>query len=644
MDERLRYYVDMLNENEISIRNNAGCILSKLCEKILHFPDEKTYRIIYLNDPDVIEKLLPASGAMECLFEIGFIEDGDRLCLPKTALLKKLETLQKLLSSIKLESNITNLDQRQTIAKATGSSIELSSIENKFFNRIIEQFYNVMRYEDHDLQEKAKKVIPVVQLEIKTMERLRKFQKDMKCALLNKEMKSDSSLKEDLVSSIDLFLMELLHWFKYDFFQWIDSPLCTSCSMECSYESVRPSSDPKCSRIEVHRCNTCNAITEFPRYTDPEVLLTSRCGRCGEWANLFTLLCRSLNYDARLVYDVTDHLWTEVWSVTENRWIHVDPCENIIDQPLMYERGWHKKLSYILAYSRDEVQDVTWRYTQNQIDVMARRKKCSEENLLNLLQTLNEKRQNSVSYSMARKQYVIKRRLRELVGMLNFPNIPNNYDDNNYRERTTGSYAWRMARGEVDQHNVKKNYIWDISKGGKSFILQYFIVRNVYKVIYSDGYILEQKSDWQEGVNCVEGGIFHKTENDWKVAYLSRSANAEYGYVKWSFEVRNPDLCIETFNLQAKTTVFHGANISWEVEGFFPSIKKENTSVVIPICTCDNFTTEKLKGATKLNITVKLSGGKGDLAWQHAQLFRESLNNTEKPSMTITIKLNNHKN
>lgn len=117
----------------------------------------------------------------------------------------------------------------------------------------------------------------------------------------------------------------------------------------------------------------------------------------------------------------------------------------------MYERGWHKKLSYILAYSRDEVQDVTWRYTQNQIDVMTRRKKCSEEHLLDLLQTLNEKRQNSVSYSMARKQYVIKRRLRELVGMLNFPNIPNNDDDNNYHGRTTGSYAWRMARGEVDQ-------------------------------------------------------------------------------------------------------------------------------------------------------------------------------------------------
>lgn len=200
MDERLRHYVDMLNENEISIRNNAGCVLSKLCEKILRFPEEKIYRIIYLNDPDVLEKLLPANGAMECLFQIGFIEvhkkiikhnfkltyifcrklkkqDDDHLYLPKTALLTKLETLQKLLSPIiKSKSNFTNFDQRQTVAEATESSIELST-ENKFFNRIIKQFYSVMQYEDHNLQEKARKVIPVVQLEIKTMERLRKFQK-----------------------------------------------------------------------------------------------------------------------------------------------------------------------------------------------------------------------------------------------------------------------------------------------------------------------------------------------------------------------------------------------------------------------------------------------------------------------------------
>lgn len=31
----------------------------------------------------------------------------------------------------------------------------------------------------------------------------------------------------------------------------------------------------------------------------------------------------------------------------------------------MYEHGWKRDINYIIAYSRDDVQDVTWRYSSN---------------------------------------------------------------------------------------------------------------------------------------------------------------------------------------------------------------------------------------------------------------------------------------
>ena len=48
-------------------------------------------------------------------------------------------------------------------------------------------------------------------------------------------------------------------------------------------------------------------------------------------------------------------------------------CEPTMDTPLLYETGWGKKLTYVIAFSSDEVVDVGARYTNHYTDVMARR-------------------------------------------------------------------------------------------------------------------------------------------------------------------------------------------------------------------------------------------------------------------------------
>ena len=37
------------------------------------------------------------------------------------------------------------------------------------------------------------------------------------------------------------------------------------------------------------------------------------------------------------VLDFTDHVWAEYWSKSKARWVHLDPCEDAFDQPLLYE-------------------------------------------------------------------------------------------------------------------------------------------------------------------------------------------------------------------------------------------------------------------------------------------------------------------
>ena len=47
---------------------------------------------------------------------------------------------------------------------------------------------------------------------------------------------------------------------------------------------------------------------------------------------------------------------------SQNRWLHCDSCEDIRDKPLLYDKGWGKRLTHVVAFGKDEAVDVTRRY------------------------------------------------------------------------------------------------------------------------------------------------------------------------------------------------------------------------------------------------------------------------------------------
>ncbi|KFM74833.1 Peptide-N(4)-(N-acetyl-beta-glucosaminyl)asparagine amidase, partial [Stegodyphus mimosarum] len=326
-----------------------------------------------------------------------------------------------------------------------------------------------------------------------------------------------------------------------------------------------------------------------------------------------------MGYDARFVADWNDHVWTEIFSTTQNRWLHCDSCENICDQPLIYEKGWKKLNNYIIAFSKDEIQDVTWRYTCDFDEVLKRRTLCRETWLCNIIVLLNDKLQKNAPAEYKKKLY--HRRVLELAEFL----TPPKYDGEHYSGRNSGSLEWRLTRKEteVPEENAYEFKLCCQEIDHRHFHIKYNCASDKY-VRISDN--LAETGSWTTYVFSYNN-IFRKVEHDWNTVYLCRTEGSSKGSITWKFNFEESGLIIRTLRASLNSTTFESGNVKWFIstDSELKFSKIYEAKDVVPL------KADEFRGSTNLTISAELVEGSGNQAWQHAQLFRQTLDSSEFP-------------
>lgn len=503
------------------------------------------------------------------------------------------------------------------------------------------------------------------------------------------------------------FLRHLLRWFKEEFFRWADEFTCETCNARmtaCGF--VTPNQTERegaASNVELYKCSgdVTHPSYRFPRLNDPKALLHTRLGRCGEWANCLTLCLVSVRRSleaggqpwfpaCRLVVCWTDHVWCEVWLEDEThpghfRWVHCDPGGEI-DQPLLYESGWGKKLDYVFAYtvpppvfefdSPDsihavDVQDVVWRYTRNFEEILSRRTAVDEQTLTRYLtsihmdaNTLWASQANDIRVSFGNPHpFTLLQVGAELASFLIPPKAP----EHRLPGRQTGSLEWRRARGELGANDgVLLQPVWrgsnkpliptksELARG--MFYLRYNSALDIYERPFAS----DESSNTKEidelvryaASNGLKGwqstaarwqNIDRKVEHDWHMVYLAReddSSADQDGSIEWWIHVSEEGYEIGKVSLFANMACHSpdaaahlllcsgssecGQNEE-NVGGFNAGRCVRFTPGSSPLFELDDFMGEKWLSLKGRLWTREVDGTRksNPLAWQHAQLFRQ---------------------
>ncbi|KAH7728550.1 thioredoxin [Aphelenchoides avenae] len=329
---------------------------------------------------------------------------------------------------------------------------------------------------------------------------------------------------------------------------------------------------------------------------------------------------RAVGLETRFVVDNADHVWTEIWSEELDRWVHCDPCENVIDTPLMYEKGWGKKYAYVFAFALDHVQDVSWRYSLKRTALLKRRRMCREAVLRNFIKKLNLRLSKNVSDE--RRAVLRLRCMKEVIEFLTPKfQLRDGSEAQNYG-RKIGRRAVAQAEGELGPAGSAQETIVirptaeELEK--KFIMIEYDCVSDKYKRSGKD----------------VEGGfatlthttknVFRKVESDWKMAYLCRRPGAVNGELSWKIEIPP-----EYVGRVSSATVKLGRLDTFGSGKVTATMCCGDVCGRIPADTGVYIISSPTSNVPYVEVNVSFYGGDGENAWQHAQLFRAKLDEPE---------------
>ncbi|CAF2139602.1 unnamed protein product [Rotaria magnacalcarata] len=234
-------------------------------------------------------------------------------------------------------------------------------------------------------------------------------------------------------------------------------------------------------------------------------------------------------------------------------------------------------------------------------------------------------------------------RIEDIVSMLNEEKLTK---ESELHGRQSGSLGWKLARGETDQQgDITNGFIYFINNEecDKGFIsIEYNSVLDKY---YRNE-IEENKKDGLIDKVYSCSNIQRKIENDWKMVYLSRKQLNQSGIISWAIQFNSEQEELYRFhkiNIQCPSTSFDQyAQISCQLQ------LGDEQVIVLPQNSNSSFEyiVEQTKHSlSNIRIQFKViltssNDNNDDNAWQKAQLFRQSIEQTSENDQSHFLRIN----